>query len=67
MSPLGMYPTLLELMYINSPNSIKKIPGEGMPLSKDPSKHGDLIIKFATSYPAYLTNEQKALLRKAFN
>ena len=48
------------------PNYVKRVIGEGMPLSKTPNQRGDLLIKFETAYPAYLTDEQKALLKKAF-
>ncbi|XP_057431930.1 uncharacterized protein LOC130724670 [Lotus japonicus] len=40
------------------------VPGEGMPIPKDPSKKGNLRIKFNTEFPARLTSEQKARIRK---
>ncbi len=48
-----------------SPHYVKSIPQEGMPLSKNPQQRGQLRIKFETVYPAYLTEEQKQLLKKA--
>lgn len=43
----------------------KVVPGEGMPLSKDPNIKGDLIIAFDIEYPKQLSPDQKALIRKA--
>lgn len=37
---------------------------EGMPLQKDPSKRGNLRIKFNIKFPTRLTAEQKAGIRK---
>lgn len=36
---------------------------EGMPIPKDPSRKGNLRIRFNIKFPAKLTNEQKALCR----
>ncbi|KAK7827688.1 uncharacterized protein LOC136063495 [Quercus suber] len=41
------------------------IPNEGMPVSKEPSKRGNLIIKFDVIYPSRLSSEQKSDLRRA--
>eukprot|EP00043_Microstomoeca_roanoka_P004216 m.48316 g.48316 ORF g.48316 m.48316 type:complete len:315 (+) comp12388_c1_seq1:191-1135(+) len=43
----------------------KRVPGEGMPSSKDTSKRGDLIINFAIQFPPTLTDEKKRLVRAA--
>lgn len=40
------------------------IPKEGMPLPKDPSKRGNLKIKFNIKFPTRLTSEQKAGIKK---
>lgn len=40
------------------------IPREGMPLPKEPSKRGNLRIKFDIKFPARLTAEQKAGIKK---
>lgn len=40
------------------------VPGEGMPIPKDPSKRGNLKIKFNIKFPVRLTAEQKAALKK---
>ncbi|CAI9087391.1 OLC1v1021448C1 [Oldenlandia corymbosa var. corymbosa] len=40
------------------------VPREGMPLPKDPSKEGNLRIKFNIKFPTRLTAEQKAGIKK---
>jgi len=46
------------------PNYEEVVPGEGMPLPKDPSKRGNLRIKFDIKFPTRLTPEQKAGIKK---
>lgn len=41
------------------------IQGEGMPISKEPNKKGNLRIKFDIIFPSKLTLEQKSDLRRA--
>lgn len=48
------------------PGYSKTVRGEGMPVSKRPGEKGDLIIKFTTVFPKYLTDTQKTQLRRAF-
>ncbi|KAF2290008.1 hypothetical protein GH714_040105 [Hevea brasiliensis] len=40
------------------------IPREGMPIQKDPTKRGNLRIKFNIKFPTRLTSEQKAGIKK---
>lgn len=40
------------------------IPNEGMPISKEPGKKGDLRIKFDVKFPSRLTAEQKSDLKR---
>lgn len=40
------------------------IHGEGMPLSKEPTRKGNLTIKFNVKFPARLTEEQKVGIRR---
>ncbi|XP_059641279.1 uncharacterized protein LOC132283357 isoform X2 [Cornus florida] len=40
------------------------VPNEGMPISKEPRKKGNLRIKFDVKYPSRLTTEQKSELRR---
>ncbi|XP_015943009.1 uncharacterized protein LOC107468269 [Arachis duranensis] len=46
------------------PSYEEVVPGEGMPIPKDPSKKGNLRIKFDIKFPARLTSDQKTGLRK---
>jgi DnaJ family protein B protein 13 len=50
---------------LTRPSYRKIVKGEGMPSSKTKQK-GDLVISFKTDYPHGLTNEQKQLLKQAF-
>ncbi|KAG1367933.1 dnaJ-like subfamily B member 13 [Cocos nucifera] len=40
------------------------VPREGMPIPKDPSKRGNLRVKFDIKFPTRLTSEQKAGIRR---
>ncbi|OAY34000.1 dnaJ homolog subfamily B member 13 [Manihot esculenta] len=46
------------------PNYEEVIPREGMPIQKDPTKRGNLRIKFNIKFPTRLTSEQKAGIKK---
>ncbi|XP_061341531.1 uncharacterized protein LOC133287868 isoform X5 [Gastrolobium bilobum] len=46
------------------PNYEEVVPKEGMPIAKDPSKRGNLRIKFNIKFPTRLTSEQKAGIKK---
>lgn len=46
------------------PNYEHIVPGEGMPLPKDPSKKGNLRIKFDIKFPARLTVAQKSGIKE---
>ncbi|KAK6932606.1 Chaperone DnaJ, C-terminal [Dillenia turbinata] len=48
------------------PNYEEVAPREGMPMPKDPSKKGNLRIKFNIKFPTRLTTEQKAGIKKLF-
>ena len=47
-----------------SPHSVKVVSGEGMPVSKAPGRKGDLRVKFDVQFPATLSKEKKAELRR---
>ncbi|KAL9688771.1 hypothetical protein QQ045_033195 [Rhodiola kirilowii] len=49
---------------IISPTYEEIVKGEGMPIPKDPSKRGNLKIKFNIKFPARLTSEQKTGIKK---
>lgn len=46
------------------PSYEEVVPKEGMPIPKDPSKKGNLRIRFNIKFPARLTSEQKAGIKK---
>ena len=47
---------------IVSPNYTKRIAGEGMPVARNPSQKGDLILRFNVRWPSSLTDAQKQQL-----
>lgn len=46
------------------PSYEEVVPGEGMPIQKEPTKRGKLRIKFNIKFPTRLTAEQKAGIKK---
>lgn len=48
-----------------TPQTTRIIDGEGMPISKQPGRKGDLHVKFDIQFPRRLTAEQKTLVRQA--
>ena len=46
------------------PNYEEVVPKEGMPIQKDPTKRGNLRIKFNIKFPTRLNAEQKAGIKK---
>jgi DnaJ-class molecular chaperone len=46
-----------------TPGAVKVVKGEGMPVSKDPGKRGNLLVKFEVAFPAYVPDAKKAQLR----
>ncbi|KAF0917587.1 hypothetical protein E2562_020958 [Oryza meyeriana var. granulata] len=46
------------------PSYEEVVPGEGMPMPKDPSKKGNLKIKFNIKFPSRLTSDQKAEIKR---
>ncbi|XP_072333241.1 dnaJ homolog subfamily B member 13 isoform X2 [Scyliorhinus torazame] len=47
------------------PKYTKVVPGEGMPLSKDPLQKGNLVIQFDIKFPEKLTTSKKKLINRA--
>uniref|UniRef100_A0A8B9S756 DnaJ homolog subfamily B member 13 n=1 Tax=Apteryx owenii TaxID=8824 RepID=A0A8B9S756_APTOW len=47
------------------PKYRKVVPGEGMPLLREPARKGDLVIYFDIAFPKQLTPDKKKLLRNA--
>ncbi|KFK38278.1 hypothetical protein AALP_AA3G093400 [Arabis alpina] len=50
-----------------SPSYEEVVKGEGMPIPKDPSKKGNLRIKFNVKFPSRLTTEQKTGIKRMFS
>lgn len=48
------------------PTQTSTYPGQGMPLPKNPSQRGDLIIKFKIDYPTSLTPQQRQAIMENF-
>ncbi|KAJ1281803.1 hypothetical protein BS78_03G002100 [Paspalum vaginatum] len=57
-------PLSLPINSIIHPGYEEVIPGEGMPIPKDPTKKGNLRIKFNIKFPSRLTSDQKAGLKR---
>ncbi|XP_010546038.1 PREDICTED: dnaJ homolog subfamily B member 13 [Tarenaya hassleriana] len=55
---------LIPLTDIVKPDSEIVVPNEGMPISKEPGKKGNLRVKFSVRYPSRLTPEQKSELKR---
>lgn len=54
----------LPINEIIRPKMQKRIPGQGLPLSKQPTKRGDLIIEFDVRFPDVLSQTAKETLAK---
>ena len=52
----------LQLTKVIKPDTKEVIPGEGLPLPRQPTTKGDLIVKFDVQFPDVLTKEQKDVL-----
>jgi len=50
---------------IVKPGYTKRVPGEGMPISSDASKKGDLVIEFDIEFPNSLSPARKELIQRA--
>ncbi|KAG5230049.1 hypothetical protein OIU76_022098 [Salix suchowensis] len=55
---------MLSLTDIVKPGFEVVVPNEGMPISKEPGKKGNLRVKIDVRYPSRLTSEQKIELRR---
>lgn len=55
---------IIPLIDIIKPGDEVVVPNQGMPISKEPNKKGNLRVKFDVKYPPRLTEEQKADLRR---
>ncbi|KAF2316046.1 hypothetical protein GH714_040841 [Hevea brasiliensis] len=55
---------MIPLTDIVKPGAEVLVPNEGMPISREPGKKGNLRIKIDVRYPSRLTSEQKSELRR---
>ncbi len=51
---------------IISPDYVKVLPGEGMPVSKTPGTRGDMKLKFNIRFPSSLTDDARGKLKDVF-
>merc|ERR1712228_786214 len=58
----GQQKTLNLVDEVIKPTTVKRIQGEGLPYPKDPSRKGDLIIKFDIAFPDRLSQNSKEIL-----
>lgn len=47
---------------IVKPNMVKRIQGYGLPLPKEPSRRGDLIVNFEIRFPDHLSQSARDIL-----
>ncbi|CAF1250438.1 unnamed protein product [Rotaria sordida] len=52
---------------ILTPQTEKRFPNEGLPYPKDPTKRGDLIVKFDILFPKFLNSEQRSFADSCFS
>jgi len=50
---------------IITPQTEKRFPNQGLPYPKDPTKRGDLIVKFDILFPKLLNHEQKSFVESS--
>lgn len=50
------------LSEIGKPSTVKRLPGHGLPLPKEPSKRGDLLVTFDIKFPDHLAQSVKDIL-----
>lgn len=57
--------TTLPLHFVNeivTPNTVRRIQGQGLPLPKEPSRRGDLIVNFDIRFPEHLSSSARDIL-----
>jgi DnaJ-class molecular chaperone len=52
----------VQLNEVIKPTTEKRLTGDGLPIAKQPSNRGDIIVKFDIKFPDTLTTEQKEKL-----
>jgi len=48
---LSKHTTTLRIPDMINPTTVRRIAGEGLPYSKDPSRRGDIIVEFDIHFP----------------
>ena len=56
----------LQLNDVVKPTTVRRIQGEGLPLPKQPSRRGDLIVEFDIKFPDKLSPRVKQLVSENF-
>jgi len=49
----------LQINDVIKPTTEKRLTGDGLPLTKQPTNRGDIVVKFDIKFPDVLTNQQK--------
>jgi DnaJ-class molecular chaperone len=49
----------LQITDVIKPTTEKRLTGDGLPLTKQPTSRGDIIVKFDIKFPDSLTTSQK--------
>jgi len=52
----------LQLTEVIKPTTEKRLTGDGLPIAKQPTNRGDIIVKFDIKFPDTLTNDQKEII-----
>lgn len=52
----------LQLNEVIKPTTEKRLTGDGLPYPKQPTKRGDIVVKFDIKFPDTLTKDQKELI-----
>ena len=52
----------LQLTDVVKPTTEKRLVGDGLPIAKQPSTRGDIVVKFDIKFPDSLTTDQKEKL-----
>lgn len=61
---LGGEKRVLRITDVVKPNFVHRIKGQGLPIPKDPTKKGDLIVGFDIKFPEYLSDSAKTTLKE---
>ena len=51
MPTLGKRSATLKIPEMINPTTVRRIAGEGLPYSKDPSRRGDIVVEFDIQFP----------------